>query len=97
MLLARHYNLCVFQSRTGFTCEGENSFQCDNGQCVSKDLVCDGDNACNDNSDEKNCECLTTQFVCPTGKCLHANELCDSEKGCDDKTVESRCGKQEML
>lgn len=74
----------------------KNSFQCDNGQCVNKELVCDGDSACVDNSDEKNCKCFTTQFVCPSGECLHENKLCDSRKDCWDNSDESRCGKQEL-
>ena len=88
--------LMFFKSLTGFTCDSKHSFQCDNGQCVSKDLVCDSDNACTDNSDEKNCKCFTTQFECPTGKCLQVNQLCDSGNDCHDKTDESRCGKQKL-
>ena len=96
--IASHCNamLCVvafFISPTGFKCEINHNFQCDNGQCVSKDLVCDSDNACADSSDEKNCKCFTTQFECPTGECLQVNQLCDSGNDCDDKTDESRCGK----
>ncbi|XP_078372311.1 uncharacterized protein LOC144655983 isoform X2 [Oculina patagonica] len=75
----------------GYTCEGKNSFQCDNGQCVSKEHVCDGDKACDDNSDEKDCKCITTKFLCPTGECLDVEDLCDEANDCDDKTDESRC------
>ncbi len=89
--------LLVYVSITGFTCEGKKSFQCDNGQCVSKELVCDGDKACDDNSDEKNCECFTTQFMCPNGGCLDVKDLCHRGRDCDDKTDESRCGKKELL
>ena len=77
-------------------CESKSSFQCDNGKCVSKDLVCDGDNACEDESDEKNCKCLTTEFECPTGECLGVEKLCDSRKNCKDGTDEARCGKQQI-
>ena len=79
----------------GFMCESKSSFQCDNGECVSKDLVCDGDKACVDNSDEKNCKCLTTEFECPTGECLGVEKLCDLRKDCKDGTDELRCGKQQ--
>lgn len=91
-------NALLLFSLTGFTCDSKHSFQCDNGQCVSKDLVCDSDNACVDNSDEKKCKCYTTQFECPTGECLHVNQLCDSgNDGCHDKTDESRCGEQKLF
>ena len=80
---------------SGFMCESKSGFQCDNGQCVSKDLVCDGDFACVDKSDEKNCKCSTSDFVCPTGECLDVENLCDFRKDCKDGTDEARCGKQQ--
>ena len=80
----------------GFLCESKSSFQCDNGHCVSKDLVCDGDTACVDNSDEKNCKCLTSDFACPSGECLDVEKLCDLRKDCKDGTDEARCGKQQI-
>ncbi len=33
----------------------EDEFSCDNGQCIVKDLACDGYDHCGDNSDEANC------------------------------------------
>ncbi len=59
---------------------------------MSKEHVCDGDKACDDNSDEKDCKCITTKFLCPTGECLDVEDLCDEANDCDDKTDESRCG-----
>ena len=50
-----------------------------------------------DNSDEKNCKCLSNQFLCPTGECLAAEMLCDSKEGCSDRADEARCGKQEFI
>jgi len=78
-------------SAPGFTCEGNNNFQCENGLCVDQQLLCDGDNHCVDNSDEKNCKCLSNQFPCPTGECLAADMLCDFKKGCSDRADEARC------
>ena len=57
--------------------------------------MCDGDTACVDNSDEKNCKCLTSDFACPSGECLDVEKLCDLRKDCKDGTDEARCGKQQ--
>ena len=76
-------------------CESKSSFKCDNGQCVSKDLKCDGDIACVDKSDEKNCKCLTSDYICPSGECLDVEKLCDLRKDCKEGTDEARCGKQQ--
>lgn len=36
----------------------EGKFECDNKRCIVESFVCDGDNDCIDNSDEKNCSKL---------------------------------------
>ena len=44
--------LCYF----GTVC-GSNEFECQYGECVSEDLVCDGNKDCSNNRDEvQNCD-----------------------------------------
>ena len=85
--------LCALLS-AGFTCNFQDEFQCENGPCVSKDLVCDGDSDCLDNSDESDCTCSAAKFACPSGECISIENLCDSKSNCQDGTDESRCGKK---
>ncbi|XP_048584250.1 uncharacterized protein LOC5517652 isoform X2 [Nematostella vectensis] len=76
----------------GFRCPDKSTqFQCANGQCVSRDLICDGDNACLDFSDEANCKCLSSKFACESGECIDVVGLCDGTDDCKDASDESRC------
>ena len=45
---------------SGVTCPA-NGFQCDNGMCLPKLFVCDGDEDCPDGSDETNCATNSTE------------------------------------
>merc|ERR1712141_584595 len=56
--------------------------------------VCDGDNDCRDNWDERNCTgaCAANQFKCADGsKCIDARWKCDGDDDCDDSSDELNC------
>jgi len=45
-------------------CSKESYHRCDNGICVLNQWVCDGDNDCGDNSDERNCGKCWMLWLC---------------------------------
>ncbi|XP_048590312.1 uncharacterized protein LOC5511434 isoform X2 [Nematostella vectensis] len=72
------------------SCHGDQ-FQCLNGMCVGQELRCDGDYACVDHSDERNCACRSAEFKCPDGKCVHPSKFCNGESDCTDGSDEWSC------
>ncbi|XP_022809604.1 uncharacterized protein LOC111346591 [Stylophora pistillata] len=77
-------------AKPGFSC-GNKQFQCKNGECVKKNLRCDGDFACTDNSDEDDCECPSNKFACLDGKCLPASAVCNDINDCSNGDDENNC------
>ena len=77
---------------SGFKCS-DDKFTCNNGECVKKNLLCDGDFACKDGSDEDNCECPISMFNCKGGGCLLATSVCDGTNDCSNGDDEKNCRK----
>jgi len=71
----------------------DKQFTCKNGECVKKNLRCDGDFACKDESDEDDCECPSSMLTCQGGKCLPATDVCDGKNDCSYGDDENNCRK----
>ena len=72
-----------------------NQFKCPN-KCMPNTYVCDKDNDCGDDSDEKNCErwmCNEEQFKCKNNRCIRRLFLCDGADDCGDNSDETFCCK----
>nr|XP_061804188.1 very low-density lipoprotein receptor-like [Nerophis lumbriciformis] len=68
----------------------------DNSECVLFSHLCDGENDCNDGSDEEECSstCEQDQFQCAHGKkCIEKNQVCDGVPQCQDRSDEQKCTK----
>ncbi|XP_052251683.1 suppressor of tumorigenicity 14 protein-like [Dreissena polymorpha] len=75
-------------------CSGQ--FKCKtSGDCLDKNLVCDGKAVCQDKSDESNCKmhnltCFDI-FTCINGQCIDKNGVCDGRDQCYDGSDEIDC------
>ncbi|XP_006821726.1 uncharacterized protein LOC102809575 [Saccoglossus kowalevskii] len=79
-------------------CSEDNNFQCPDGNCIPKVLLCDAHKDCSDGADESQCdsgpvdECgEDNYFQCPDGNCIPETFLCDAHKDCSDGADESQC------
>jgi len=76
------------------TCRSDE-FTCANKHCIQQMWVCDNDNDCGDNSDEKGCKPITchpgTDFTCSEYYCITSRWRCDGDYDCPDRSDEMGC------
>jgi len=77
-------------AKPDFRCS-DKQFTCKNGECVKKNLWCDGDFACKDESDEDDCECPSNMFRCQGDGCLPDIAVCDGKSDCSNGDDEKNC------
>ena len=71
------------------------TWQCNNGECIKFEELCDGNYDCADKSDETVDECLlrpcpSYAFQCAYGACITGNFKCDGIVNCVDGSDETR-------
>ncbi|XP_072552989.1 basement membrane-specific heparan sulfate proteoglycan core protein [Salminus brasiliensis] len=75
-------------------CRGDQAM-CQNGECISRDYLCDGERDCSDGSDELKCgtpsPCEPNEFKCKNGRCALKLWRCDGDNDCKDNSDEMDC------
>ncbi|TRZ00821.1 hypothetical protein DNTS_026704 [Danionella cerebrum] len=75
-------------------CQSDD-WKCRNNICIPRELLCNEEDDCGDNSDEEACgACEKMGIRCPDGACLSQREKCDGVSQCSDQRDEPlTCGK----
>ncbi|XP_070554667.1 pentraxin fusion protein-like [Ptychodera flava] len=77
-----------------FTSCAEDSYHCDDGQCIPEYRKCDGEMDCLDGDDEDGCQadiCTSNQYLCYSGACILDEGRCDSIQDCEFGEDELDC------
>ncbi|KAG7472084.1 hypothetical protein MATL_G00104850 [Megalops atlanticus] len=78
----------------GGPCKADQA-TCQNGECIPRDYLCDGERDCTDGSDEIKCgtpsPCEPNEFKCQNGRCALKLWRCDGDNDCGDNSDESYC------
>ncbi|KAE8284817.1 Complement component C7 Precursor [Larimichthys crocea] len=65
---AKQTQPCVPQKSCPLNTGCGDRFRCTSGQCISRSLVCNGDQDCEDGLDERNCQQDSSHYSCDTEK-----------------------------
>lgn len=79
----------------------EGWFDCGNDKCIADQLICDGEDDCENNQDEMDCDsyqftvlCPSRHWLCPNSDdCIPDKWICDGEDDCPTGTDEFNCTK----
>lgn len=89
------FKTIYFYISSDFKCN-KAQFKCSNGECASQASRCNGVyDGCRDQSDEKDCKCLSNQFQCSV-ECVTVDKVCDGRRDCRDGADEKYCGDRGM-